>query len=62
MRHTVKIDRQRITMYLVDISSNAIDIENLFRDYVDDEDLEVYKTLCKLHLDVSELTLKFPQF
>ena len=29
-------------MYLVDISSNTIDIENLFRDYVDDEDLEVY--------------------
>ena len=26
------------------------------------EDLEVYQTLCQLHLEISEASLKFPQF
>jgi hypothetical protein len=28
--------------------------------YMDVEDLEVYKKLCRLHIDVSELTHKWP--
>ena len=26
------------------------------------EDLEVYKRLCDLHLEISQLSLKFPKF
>lgn len=26
------------------------------------EDLEVYQRLCQLHLEINDITLKFPQF
>lgn len=56
MRHTVKIDRKRVTRYLFDISSNTKDIENLFKDYHEDKIISEKHLLKSLKYSLVEIS------
>ena len=56
MRHTVKIDKERVKKYLYDILSNVRDIENLFKDYSSDEIVNEKHLLKSLKYSLVEIS------